>query len=122
MILLLLSFIAGILTVLAPCTLALLPVIVGGTISGERNMRRAFTVTVALGISVILFTLILKVSTVFINVPQTFWQILSGVIIFGLGLTMIFPKLLDKIPFLSTINRDSTKLVCCRLPETKFHR
>jgi len=120
MILLLLSFIAGILTVLAPCTLALLPVIVGGTLSGERSMRRAFTVTAALGVSVILFTLILKVSTAFINVPQSFWEILSGVIIFGLGLTMIFPKLLDKIPFLSMINRDSSKLVSAGYQKQNF--
>ncbi len=120
MILLALSLIAGILTVLAPCTLALLPVIVGGTLSGERNMRRAFVVTTSLGVSVILFTLILKVSTVFINVPQSFWQILSGVIIFGLGLTMVFPKLLDKIPFLSMINRDSNKLITVGYQKQNF--
>jgi cytochrome c-type biogenesis protein len=89
MILLLLSLVAGILTVLAPCTLALLPVIVGGTLAGGTSYKRAITVTAALGVSVILFTLVLKVSTAFINVPQSFWEIFSGVIIIVLGITMI---------------------------------
>ena len=37
MILLLISLLAGVLTVLAPCTISLLPVIVGGSLSGERS-------------------------------------------------------------------------------------
>ena len=67
MILLLLSLLAGVLTVLAPCTISLLPVIVGGSLSGGQSFRRALVVTGSLGVSVILFTLLLKVSTAFIN-------------------------------------------------------
>ena len=111
MILLLLSLLAGILTVLAPCTISLLPVIVGGSVSGGQSIRRAITVTASLGVSVILFTLILKVSTAFINIPQSFWEILSGVIIAGLGLTMLFPSLYDRLPWVSTMNVESNKLL-----------
>jgi cytochrome c-type biogenesis protein len=39
MLLLLISFIAGILTVLAPCVLPLLPVIIGGSLSGNTKQK-----------------------------------------------------------------------------------
>ena len=111
MILFLLSLLAGFLTVLAPCTISLLPVIVGGSLSGERSFKRAFVVTASLGISVIIFTLVLKASTAFVDIPQSFWQILSGVVIIVLGITTIFPALYDRLPFLNSVNRGSNKLL-----------
>jgi cytochrome c biogenesis protein CcdA len=66
-------------------------------------------VTLSLGVSVIAFTLLLKASTALINVPQTFWQGLSGVIIIALGIAMIFPRLWDAIPFLNSLNKESNK-------------
>ncbi len=93
MILFITSFVAGILTVLAPCTLPFLPIIVGGSLDGKVNMRKALTVVLSLGISVIAFTLILKVSTLFIAVPENAWKIISGGIIVALGLVTLFPKL-----------------------------
>ncbi|MBU6370897.1 MAG: redoxin domain-containing protein [Patescibacteria group bacterium] len=111
MLLLFISFAAGVLTVLAPCTIALLPVIVGGTVSGERSFRRTATVTVALGASVIAFTLLLKVSTAFISVPQAFWNILSGAIIAVIGVAMIFPNIWEKLPFMNIVSRRSNALV-----------
>lgn len=111
MLLLLISFVAGILTVLAPCTLSLLPVIVGGTLGGETSYRRAVTVAVSLGVSVILFTFLLKVSSLFLNIPPSVWQYISGGIIILLGLATVFPTLWDKIPFLSSINQSSNKVI-----------
>jgi len=111
MILFLIALLAGALTVLAPCTISLLPVIVGGTLGGQVSVRRAFVVTASLGLAVILFTLVLKFSTAFINVPQSFWQGLSGAIIITLGITMVFPALWDMLPGVSLLNRDSTKLM-----------
>ena len=71
MTLLIISSIAGILTVLAPCILPLLPVIVGRSITDSTlSKRRLFVVVVSLGLSIILFTLLLKVSTLFIDIPQ----------------------------------------------------
>ncbi len=94
MILLLISFVAGVLTVLAPCVLPLLPVIVGGSISdGKVNKRKAFTIITSLGISIIVFTLLLKASTLFIDIPQDFWKWFSGGIIIALGLITLFPSL-----------------------------
>ncbi|MDQ3015006.1 MAG: cytochrome c biogenesis protein DipZ [bacterium] len=96
MILLLISFIAGVLTVLAPCILPLLPVIVGGSLTGEgkdAQKKKVLTIVISLGLSVIAFTLLLKASTLFIAVPEYVWKWISGGIIIGLGLITVFPSL-----------------------------
>ena len=111
MILFIASLVAGILTVLAPCTISLLPVIVGGAVGEAGGRRRAFAVTLSLGLSVIVFTLLLKVSTSLIDIPQSFWQLLSGGIIFIIGLTMLFPKLWEKFSLAGKLNRSSNKLL-----------
>lgn len=104
------SFIAGVLTVLAPCILPLLPVIVGHSLSDPTlSRRRTVTVVASLGLSVVAFTLLLKASTLLLNVPQAFWTWLSGGIIFLFGLVMIFPGLWDSLPFLSALNRKSNR-------------
>ena len=120
MIFFLLSFLAGILTVLAPCTISLLPVIVGGSLNGGHNFKRALVVTGSLGVSVIAFTFLLKVSTSLISIPQEFWQILSGGIIFALGLVMLFPALWDKLPFINLMNRSSNKLIATGYQKQNF--
>ena len=98
MLLLFISFVAGVLTVLAPCILPLLPVIVGGSLpsdgtSGGFNKKKALTIILSLGLSVILFTLLLKASTLFIDIPESVWKWVSGGIIIFLGVVTIFPSL-----------------------------
>lgn len=96
MLLLLVSFIAGILTVLAPCILPLLPIIVGGSLTGEgkdAHVKKVLTIVLSLGVSVIAFTFLLKVSTIFINIPDYVWKWISGGIIIILGLITVFPSL-----------------------------
>lgn len=107
-----LSFLGGILTVLAPCILPLLPVIVGGSLTdGVVDTKKALIVTSSLGISVIIFTLILKVSTFFINIPPNVWQWISGGIIIILGLTTLFPDVYEKISFMGFMNRKSNQFL-----------
>ena len=110
MLLFLISFVAGVLTVLAPCVLPLLPVIVGGSMA-QGSRWRAYTICFSLGVSVILFTLLLKASTVFINVPQTFWEWFSGAILILFGIVMVFPQLWDRLGFVNAMNRSSNKLL-----------
>lgn len=86
MALLFLSFIAGILTVTAPCVLIFLPVILGGSFAGKANWRRPLIVTGSLVVSVVVFTLLLKATTALLGVPQQFWQYLSGGVVILLGL------------------------------------
>ena len=96
------SFIAGILTVLAPCVLPLLPVILAGSLSETKNKRRPLIIIASLSISVFIFTLLLKGSTALIGASPTFWNYISGTILLGFGLTLIFPiawaKIVLKIP------------------------
>ena len=112
MTLLIISFIAGILTVLAPCILPLLPVIVGRSLSdGTVSKRRVLIITISLGASIILFTLLLKATTLFISIPQDFWKWFSGGIIFIFGLVSLFPELWEKISFTGVISRKSNELM-----------
>src|SRR5258708_2843739 len=105
------SFAAGALTALAPCILPLLPVIVGGSISGEANARRTLVIVLALGVSVLAFTLLLKVSTAFISIPALFWQFLSGGLLIFFGLVTLAPTWWDRIPGISALYRRSNKLL-----------
>ncbi len=109
MILFILSFIAGILTTLAPCVLPLLPVIVGSSVSSEASKKKAIVVTLSLALSVIVFTFILKVSTFFISIPPEAWSVISGVIIIFFGLISIFPRLWESLPFVNRLSIGSNK-------------
>jgi len=94
----LVSLVAGLLTVLAPCVLPLLPVILGGSVVREGNDRwRPFIITGSLVASLVLFTLLLKVSTVFIHVDPRVWTYLSGGIVVVLGVSMLFPGLWPRV-------------------------
>jgi cytochrome c biogenesis protein CcdA/thiol-disulfide isomerase/thioredoxin len=109
--LLFVSFVAGVLTAIAPCVLPLLPVIVGGSLSGGTLKGKALTISASLGFSVIVFTLLLKASTAFIAIPQTFWQWFSAAIVIAFGLTMVFPVLWDRLGFVNAMNREGNKLL-----------
>ncbi|MBI5470141.1 redoxin family protein [Candidatus Kaiserbacteria bacterium] len=111
MTLFLIAFLAGVLTVLAPCVLPLLPIIVGGSVSGGVNRARAVTVALSLGVSVILFTLLLKSSTLFIDIPQYAYERFSGGILIIFGLITLFPQIWDPLPVVNRLNRNSNRLV-----------
>lgn len=97
MTLLLLSFIAGVLTVTAPCVLIFLPVILGGSVVGKPGLRRPLIITGSLVVSVIVFTLLLKTTTTLLGVPQMVWQILSGAVVILLGLHYLGLPLWEKL-------------------------
>lgn len=96
--LLLISFIAGILTILAPCVLPVIPIIIGGSVTGDiRQKARPYIIGASLALSIIAFTLILKVSTVLIQVPPEALNWLSGVLLMALGFVSVFPQLWEKL-------------------------
>ncbi|MGH7196336.1 MAG: cytochrome c biogenesis CcdA family protein [Candidatus Saccharimonadales bacterium] len=108
--LLIFSFLAGALTVLAPCILPLLPIVVGGAaVSEERNWRKPFVITGSLAVSVVAFTLLLKASTALLGIPAYVWQIVSGVIIVLLGLAFLIPGIWERIG--ARLNLTSSKLL-----------
>lgn len=98
------------LTVLAPCILPLLPVVIGSSASGRSRYTPYITVA-SLAVSIILFTFILKASTAFIMVPPWFWMYVSGGILALFGLTLAFPRLWEKLPGLAKASANSNKLV-----------
>lgn len=110
MTLLAVSFLAGVLTVLAPCILPLLPVVLGSSATG-RSRATPYIVVGSLALSIILFTFLLKFSTALIMVPQAFWTGLSGGILILFGLVLMFPGLWERIPGINRLSRDSNKLV-----------
>ncbi|MCB9820852.1 redoxin family protein [Candidatus Nomurabacteria bacterium] len=105
------AFIAGVLTVLAPCILPILPVIVGGSVSDGKDKRNPYVIIGSLVLAIVLFTLLLKWSTVFIGVSQEFWRSVSGVILVIFSITMIFPSVWEKIPLANKLNMSGNKLL-----------
>jgi cytochrome c-type biogenesis protein len=104
------SFLAGMLTVLAPCILPLLPVVIGAGATG-RSKATPYIVIASLSASIIIFTFLLKVSTAFITIPPSFWTYLSGGILVGFGLILVFPSLWEKMPGIAKLSGKSNKLV-----------
>jgi cytochrome c biogenesis protein CcdA len=91
---LVLSFLAGCLSVLAPCVLPLLPVIVGGSLRPSKSTTyRSYVIIGSLLISLVGFTLLLKISTARLGFDQTVWRYISGSLVLVLGLLMLLPQL-----------------------------
>jgi cytochrome c-type biogenesis protein len=115
MILFILSYIAGVLTVAAPCILPLLPVIVGGTLSAQdkpsRSWFRPLVIAGSLAGSVVLFTLLLKATTSLLGVPQSVWNVISGGIVVLFGLNLLFPSLWEKCMVATGLQSRSSRLM-----------
>lgn len=107
------SFIAGVLTILAPCILPLLPIIIGSSEPGSRRSisPRAVRVILSLAVSVVVFTIVLRASTLLIAIPQSFWAYVSGSIIILVGVMMLFPGVWSRVPFVGALSRASNKAV-----------
>lgn len=104
------AFIAGMLTVLAPCVLPLLPVIIGGSVTGNtRDRRRPVIIAISLALSLIIFTLLLKATTLFIHVSPAAITDFSGGIIILLGVLTLFPYTYAKIIARSGIESKTQK-------------
>lgn len=113
MTLLIISFFAGMLTVLAPCILPILPVIIGGSVSGsesrKRNRLKPYVIIGSLALSIVVFTLLLKASTAFIEVPPSFWTGLAGSILILFSITMIFPNVWAKFASKFSFSKSGNK-------------
>jgi cytochrome c biogenesis protein CcdA len=88
----LIAALSGVLTILAPCVLSLLPVIIGGSIQST-NKHRPLLIVFSLSLSVILFTLLLKATTAFIGIPSYVWAYISGFLVLMYGLSLLCPNI-----------------------------
>lgn len=105
-----LSLLAGVLSVLAPCVLPFLPVIVGGSV-GTGSRRRPYLIAVGLTVSLLVFTLLLKATTVLIDVDPMVWSIVSGGLVIALGIVMLFPGLWARLATALRLNSGSHSLL-----------
>ncbi|HEX9594610.1 MAG TPA: hypothetical protein VF996_00540 [Candidatus Saccharimonadales bacterium] len=104
--LLIAAFVAGVLTVLAPCIFSALPLILGRGADGYAKARR-----VILGLlgSIFVFTFLLKASTALLAIPTSFWQALSGSIIALVGISMFWPDIYAKLALKLGLERAGAK-------------
>ena len=105
---LLIAYFAGVLTVLAPCVLPLLPVVIGGaSVSPDDKKPRWYhpvVITTSLAVSIIIFTLLLKATTALLGVPQQVWALISGGIIIALGVSFIVPSIWERLMVATKLN------------------
>lgn len=104
------AFLAGVLTILAPCTLPLLPIIIGGTAKEDKNKWQLPLMVGSLMISVFIFTLLLRISTEFIG-TERIWERIAGSIVVILGVIYVIPDLWEKIALKLNISTSTNKLL-----------
>ena len=99
MLLFIICILAGALTVLAPCVLPVLPVIIGGSLDKKatKQSKRPYIVAAGLVGSIVVFTLLLKASTALVNLSPHVLTDVSGGIVIALGLASLFPKAWDQL-------------------------
>ena len=93
MTLLIVSFLAWVLTILAPCVLPLLPVILGASATDSAYKYRPYIIIASLWISIVIFSILLKASTVLIWVDPIVWKMFSWVILITFWIITMFPNL-----------------------------
>ena len=104
------TLIAGILTVVSPCVLPLLPIVIGGS-TFSKSLAKSLRIIGALAVSVIVFSLLLKASTTLIGVPDHYWRWLSGGILIIFGILTFFPGLWDGLVEKAGLKKSSHKLL-----------
>lgn len=102
------SFIAGVLTVLSPCVFPFLPVVLS---SSEKKLKKPIIVITSLCVSIILSTLLFKGSVDLLGLPQDFLRNISSILLFVIGVFMIFPEIWDFIEIKLRIGLVSNKLL-----------
>lgn len=96
------SFFAGVLTVLAPCILPLIPVVIGASTSAIKsegsapNIKRPLVIISSLVISIFIFTLLLRSTTALLGIPTAVWSAISGLIIILFGINILLPSVWER--------------------------
>lgn len=94
--LLVFSFLAGFVTILAPCIWPILPIVLSSSLAGGRGHQRSLGITLGVIISFTIFTLSVSYLVRIFHFDPNILRLLAVVIIALLGLTMIIPALAIK--------------------------
>ena len=92
-----------------PCIFPLLPVIIGGSVSDSK--RNSYFIIGSLVIAIVLFTVVIKLSSDFLGIPTEFWSYFSGVLVALVGLTFVFPTIWSKVPFVTKLHKNSNSFL-----------
>jgi len=104
------SFLAGLLTILAPCVLPILPVIIGGSIE-NKNKFRPYIIIFSFLLSTLIFTIFIQLIAEFIFIPRDLLRVFSGIILAMLGVFLIFHEIWDFISFKTGFSSNATKII-----------
>ena len=97
------AFLSGVVTILSPCILPMLPIILTGSIGKK---LRPYGIVAGFVLSFVIFTLSLSFIVDFFKIPPTTLRAISIVTIISFGLIMFIPKLKEKFEsIVSTLNR-----------------
>lgn len=88
------AFISGIITILSPCILPVLPIVLSGGVGGGR--RRPYGIVSAFVASFTLFTLALSTIVDALGIPAGALRLVSVIILVLFGLVMLLPVLRDR--------------------------
>lgn len=105
-----LAFFFGVITILAPCILPLLPIIIGGSLK-DQNPLRPWIITGSLMISIILFTTLLQGLSLALKVDGQTIKYISGGIVILFGIITLFPTLWQKISIKLGFGQHSEELL-----------
>jgi cytochrome c biogenesis protein CcdA len=88
-------------------------------VAAQRSARRsAVIIAASLGLSIVVFTLVLKASTAFIGIPTSVWEWVSGGILILLGVVSLFPGIWERISgALQLQSRSNSRLAAARKRE-----
>lgn len=91
------ALLAGALSVLAPCVVGLLPILIGRSVAPGSRMHSAVLVIAGLCGSIFVFTMLFRATTLLVDVPQRVWQYVAGAILVGFGVVSLLPQLWDRV-------------------------
>ena len=111
MTLLIISFLAWILTILAPCVLPLLPIILGASAWDATSKAKPYVIIAVLSFSIIIFTLLVQATTALSGIPTSTLTKVSWVIIVLFGIITLFPNLWKKLTTMAGFSDWSNKLL-----------
>lgn len=103
-ILILFAFLSGIVTILSPCILPMLPIILSGSVGSK---RKPYGIVLGFILSFTIFSLTLSTLVQILNIPVNTLRFIAIIFIIFFGLVMILPKLKEE--FVKLVSRISGK-------------
>lgn len=98
--LLIFSFLAGFVTILAPCIWPVLPIVLSSSIAGKKGHQRSLGITLGIMLSFAFFTLFTSLLVRIFHIDPNILRMLAVAIIIFFGMTMIIPVLGTKFALL----------------------